>query len=94
VGFRHFSAGAGCMRKASVGHISTQSVQLTQSAGRGIHGRPPAIARQSVGQIVTQTAEPVQRASSKFGSSAITAKPPPWHERLQPYRGSPAASGP
>ena len=61
------------MCSASVGHTQTHRAQLTQSSGRGIHGRGPSIARQSVGQTATQSAQPVQCVASSTGKAAVNS---------------------
>jgi hypothetical protein len=58
---------------ASAGQITTHSAQLMQVAGRGSHGRGPAISRQAIGQTATQSPQPVQRVASSTGSSPMAA---------------------
>ena len=72
----NYPAASTLIVKAPAGHIKAQSVQLTQWPGRGNQGIAPAISRQSVGQVKTQSPQPVQRVSSKTGMACSTSAPP------------------
>jgi hypothetical protein len=58
---------------AATGQMSSQSVHEMQSNGRGSQGSKPDMARHSVGQIATQSAQPVHRALFNTGRVAAFA---------------------
>jgi len=58
-----------CISTASTGHTMTQALHAMQSRGRGSQGLAPAMARQSTGQIATQSPQP--RCSESGCSLAV-----------------------
>src|SRR3984885_335076 len=61
------------MRNAWSGQMRTHTEQLMQWLGRSSCGKGPTMPRQSVGQTMMQSPQPVQRVSSTCGSSIIRA---------------------
>ncbi len=52
--------------------MTTHAVHDMQAPGRGIQGMLPFMLRQSVGQMATQSPQPLQRVAFKTGSSRIS----------------------